>query len=81
MKILNQGQLYPKLEVSRVIQYVSAENRIESAVGGEHSRKEPFRQLVNSYSEHMNPRQYYSNVFESSLCKPVNRYRSDSRQS
>jgi hypothetical protein len=26
---------------------------IEPVVGGEHSRKEPFEQLVNSYSEHL----------------------------
>ncbi len=44
-------------------------------VGGEHSRKEPFEQLVNSYSEHlhMSPRQ--DNIFfglvEAKHCKIV----------
>jgi hypothetical protein len=26
---------------------------MDSTVGGKHSRKEPFEQLVNSYSEHL----------------------------
>jgi hypothetical protein len=52
MKKLDKCQLHPKLEVPA------------STVGGEHSRKEPFEQLVNSYSEHlhMSPRQYSGNI-------------------
>jgi hypothetical protein len=47
MKRLHQGHLNLKLEVLRL-------NRTGvSRVGGEHSRKEPFEQLVNSNSEHV----------------------------
>jgi hypothetical protein len=44
MKRLDQGHLHSKLDISRTR---------ASAVGGEHSRKKPFTQLVNSYSEHL----------------------------
>jgi hypothetical protein len=40
MKRLHQGNLHPKIEVPRL-----------TAVGGEHSRKEPLEQLFISYSE------------------------------
>jgi hypothetical protein len=48
MERLDQGHLHPKLEVPGLTC---------PCVGGEHSRKEPSRQLVNSYSEllHMAP--------------------------
>ncbi len=42
---LDQGHLHPKLEVPGLARV--------SAVGGEHSRKEPLEQLVNSYLEHL----------------------------
>jgi hypothetical protein len=44
MKRLDQGHLHPKLEVQRLI-YPAGNRTRASAVGGEHSRKEPFRQL------------------------------------
>ncbi len=45
--IYDQGHFHSKLEVP-------AENRTRaSTVGGKHSRKELFEQLVNSYSEHL----------------------------
>ncbi len=40
MRRLDQGHLHPKIVVPRL-----------TAVGGEHSRKEPMEQLVNRYSE------------------------------
>jgi hypothetical protein len=33
--------------------YRTSQPGIEPTVGGEHSRKEPFEQLVNGYSEHL----------------------------
>jgi hypothetical protein len=54
-----EGHLHPKLEVPGL---TYPWNRTwASRVGGEHSRKEPVEQLVNSYSEHlhMSPRQYH----------------------
>jgi hypothetical protein len=47
VKRLDQGHLHPKLEVLGL----TCPGRA-SPVGGEHSRKEPFEQLVNSYLEH-----------------------------
>jgi hypothetical protein len=47
-KRLDQGHLLPKLEVTGL----TFSGR-ESAVGGEHSRKEPLEQLVNSYLEQL----------------------------
>jgi hypothetical protein len=44
MKRLDQGHLPPKLEV------LAGNLTRASAVGGEHSSKELFKQLVNSYS-------------------------------
>ncbi len=56
---LDQGHLHPKLEVPGLTGPVRALNLGLLFVGGEHSRKEPFRQLVNGYSKllHMSPRQ------------------------
>jgi len=56
MERLYQDHLHPKLEVPELT-YPGRESN--PAVGGEHSRKEPFEQLVNDYSEHlhMSPRQ------------------------
>ncbi len=55
---LHQGHLHPKLVVPRLTCDLGW-NR-SSAVGGEHSSKELFKQRANSYSEHlhMSPRQY-----------------------
>ncbi len=51
IKRLDQGHLHPKLEVQG---HVPVGNpTLASAVGGEHSGKEPFEQLVNNYSEHL----------------------------
>jgi hypothetical protein len=52
MKSLNQGHLHPKLEVPRLT-CPSRDGTQASAVGGIHSRKDPFKQLVDSYSEHL----------------------------
>jgi hypothetical protein len=41
MERLDQGHLHPKLEIPGL------------TVGGEHSKNEPFEQLVNSYLEHL----------------------------
>ncbi len=57
MKRLYQGHLHPKLEVPDWHVPVGIRTWA-SCVGSEHSRKEPSRQLVSSYSEHlhMSPR-------------------------
>ncbi len=47
MERLDQGHLYPLTRASKTV--ISR----ASAVGGEHSSKELFEQLVNSYSEHL----------------------------
>jgi hypothetical protein len=60
MERLDQGHLHPMLEVTGLT-CVPAGNRTRaSAVGGEHSRKESFDQLVDGYSEHLHmiPRQH-----------------------
>jgi hypothetical protein len=49
MKRLDQGRLHSKLEVPRL----TCPGRESNLVGGEHSRKEPFEKLVNSYLEHL----------------------------
>jgi hypothetical protein len=49
MKRLDKGLLHPKLEVSRLA-CPGQESNPPSAVGGEHSRKEPFNSLLISYS-------------------------------
>ncbi len=61
MERLDQGQLHPKLEVPGLNVPAGMRTRA-SCVGGEHSRKEQSRQLVNSYSEllHMSPRHGFS---------------------
>ncbi len=48
MERLDQGRIHPKLEVPGL----TCPGRESNPVGGEHSRKEPSEQLVNSYSEH-----------------------------
>jgi hypothetical protein len=58
MKQLDQGYLHPKLEVPGLTcpgREFGNRSRA-SKVGGEHSREEPFEQLVNSNSEHLNMR-------------------------
>jgi hypothetical protein len=52
MKRLEPGHLRPKLQVPEPT-CPGRERTQASAVGGEHSKKEPFEQLVNSYSEHL----------------------------
>ncbi len=49
MKRLDQGHLHPKLEVPGL----TCSGEESNPVGCEHSRKEPFEQLVNGYSEHL----------------------------
>ncbi len=58
---LDQGHLHPKLEVPRLACLSRELKYRASEVGGKHSSKELFEQLVNSYSEHlhMNPRHGY----------------------
>jgi hypothetical protein len=51
MERLDQGLLHPKLEVPRLT--CPGQDQRASMVGGEHSRKEPFKQLVNGYSEQL----------------------------
>ncbi len=54
MKRLDQGHLHPKLEVPGLTCPGWKSNLgLQGRVGGEHSRKESFEQLVNSYSEHL----------------------------
>jgi hypothetical protein len=55
MKRLNQGHLHPKLEIP-VLTCPGGNRTQASKVGGEHSRKEPFEQLVKSCSEHLHMR-------------------------
>jgi hypothetical protein len=52
MKRLDQGHLHSKLEVPGLTS-PSRKSTQASTVGGEHSRKELFTQLGNSYSEHI----------------------------
>ncbi len=59
---LDQGHLHPKLEVPGL----TCLSR-ESNPGGEHSRKEPFKQLVNSYSENIYIGARDTNILFSSL--------------
>jgi hypothetical protein len=68
MKRLGQGHLLPKLEVLG-LKCPDRESNPTFMVGGEQSRKEPFEQLVNSYSEHlqMSPRQF-QNYRHMALC-------------
>jgi hypothetical protein len=56
MERLEQGHLHPKLEVPGLTWPGREWN--PGLRGGRHSRKEPFKQLFNSYSEHlhMSPR-------------------------
>jgi hypothetical protein len=49
LKRLDQGHLHPKLEDPGL----TCPGWQLTSVGVEHSRKEPFEQLVNSYSEHL----------------------------
>ncbi len=58
MKRLDQGHLHSKLEVPGLTCH-GRESNPGFAPLGEHSRKDPFEQLVNSYSErlHMSTRQ------------------------
>ncbi len=58
----DEGHLNPKLEVPRLT-CLGRESKLGSVVGGKHSGKELFEQLINSYSEylHMSPRQCYIN--------------------
>jgi hypothetical protein len=52
MKRLDQGHLHPKLEVLGLT--CPSRNQTQaSKVVGKHSRKGPFKQLVNSYTEHL----------------------------
>jgi hypothetical protein len=51
VKRLDQGHLPPKLEIPGLTCPVWNRTRA-STMGGEHSRREPFQQLVSSYSEH-----------------------------
>ncbi len=54
MKRLDQGHLHPKLKAPGLTCPGLAGNRTQAPTGrGKHSRKEPFVQLVNSYSEHL----------------------------
>jgi hypothetical protein len=48
---LDQDHLHPKLEVPRLT-CPRRKLNLASAVEGKHSRKDPFKQLFNSYSEH-----------------------------
>jgi hypothetical protein len=64
IKRLDKGHLYPKLEVPRL-----------TCLGREsnwHSKKEPFEQHVNSYSEHLHmsvrPRRNYHYMASPSAC-------------
>ncbi len=52
MKRLDQGHLHSKPEVPRLC-CLDWESNPASVVGGEHSGKEPFEQLSNSYLEHL----------------------------
>jgi hypothetical protein len=52
MDRLDQGHLYPLLEVPILI-CPNGNGTQASVVGGEHSSKELFKQLINSYSEHL----------------------------
>jgi hypothetical protein len=52
MKRLDQGHLHSKLEVPGLACPGRKSNQ-GLRVGGEHSRREPFEQLVNSYAEHL----------------------------
>jgi hypothetical protein len=66
MKRLDQGHLHPKLEVPGLT-CSGRESNLATTVGGEHSRKEPFEQLINSYSEHlqyihMSSRQFHTKL-------------------
>jgi len=54
MKRHDQGYLHPKLKVPILICPGRESNPGASAVGGKNSRKKPFEQIVNSYSEHLN---------------------------
>jgi hypothetical protein len=49
MKILDQGHLQPKLYRMSRLETDMSWLGIEPKVGVEHSRKDPFKQLVNSY--------------------------------
>jgi hypothetical protein len=49
MERLDQGYLHPKREVPGLTCPGGESTPGPSAVGGEHSRKEPFEQLVNGY--------------------------------
>jgi hypothetical protein len=51
MKRLDQGHLHPKLEAPRL--FLNRDQTRASAVKGELSRKEPFKQLIYSFSEHL----------------------------
>jgi hypothetical protein len=50
MTRLDQGHLHPKLEVPGLT-CPGPESNL--GLEGQHSRKEPFEQLVNRYSEHL----------------------------
>jgi hypothetical protein len=52
MKRLDQDHLHSKLEV-RGLTCSSWEWNPASKLGGEHYRKEPFKQLINSYLKHL----------------------------
>ncbi len=88
MERLDQGHLHPKLEVPGLTCPGQDQTRV-SCAGGEHSRKEPSRQLDNNYSEllHMSPRHgspqcmYYMNIHEHTWtalgCRPNSTCKAD----
>jgi hypothetical protein len=67
MEILGQGYHHPKLEVPG-LKCPDRELNPTFMVGGELSRKEPFEQLVNSYSEHLHMRLRQSKIVVIWLC-------------
>ncbi len=55
MKRLDQGHLHPKLEIIGLTVPAGKRTRPAYKVGGEHSRKNPFEQLVNSHLDIYTP--------------------------
>ncbi len=60
MKRLDQGHFHPKLDPETDMSQPEIESGPPKKLGGEHSIKETFEQLVKSYSEHLHMSQWQS---------------------
>ncbi len=67
LKRLDQGHLHSKLEVPGLT-CLGRESNPNRTVGGEHSRKEPFEELVNRYSEHLHMSTRQPLIIEKNWC-------------